>query len=193
MWKSVFPSSRDPIVYNNALQGFSNSQSVKGWQNEGIGSGSSVIEGQYNSSLLNVSQQDFSGFWGTINYIWTGGNEDGIHYDWDGNPKGLAPTAGIIPVGPGKVIKAAESTKKVVVIGEDMLGRVIPYAEKYGYKYFKPRSTNPANWMKNQVQWIRRQIKDPWTTIIDIGPKGSSPISKYYKKELEMILKWLKL
>ncbi|HLV70507.1 MAG TPA: RHS repeat-associated core domain-containing protein, partial [Xanthomarina sp.] len=208
-WKSIFPGSRDAIVYNNALQGFSNSQSVKGWQNEGIGS--SGFENMYNASksmdLAGPNIQsiipmmvesaggnpDFSGFWGTINYIWTGGNEDGIHYDWDGNPKGLAPTAGIIPVGPGKVIKAAESTKKVVVIGEDMLGRVIPYAEKYGYKYFKPRSTNPANWMKNQVQWIRRQIKDPWTTIIDIGPKGSSPISKYYKKELEMILKWLKL
>jgi len=42
MWKSVFPSSRDPIVYNNALQGFSNSQLVKGWQNEGIGSSGSL-------------------------------------------------------------------------------------------------------------------------------------------------------
>jgi len=47
VWKSVFPGSRDPIVYNNALQGFSNSQSVKGWQNEGIGS--SGVERMYNA------------------------------------------------------------------------------------------------------------------------------------------------
>src|SRR5690606_30247445 len=35
-WKSVFPGSRDAIVYNNALQGFSNSQQSKGWQNDGF-------------------------------------------------------------------------------------------------------------------------------------------------------------
>ena len=72
-----------------------------------------------------------------------------------------------------------------------MANRVIPYAQKIGAKWFKPRSTNAANWMRNQVQWIRRQLKDPNTTIIDVGPKGSVPTSKYYMKELEMIKKWL--
>ena len=97
------------------------------------------------------------------------------------------------PVGPEKIIKLAGNTKKVVVIGEDMVKRVIPYATKHGYKYFKPRGTNPLNWMRNQIQWIRRQIKYPGTTIIDFGPKGPIPTSKYYIKELNMIKKWLKL
>ena len=47
--------------------------------------------------------------------------------------------------------------------------------------------------MRNQVQWIRRQLKDPATTIIDIGPKGAAPTSKYYMKELQMLKKWLGL
>ncbi len=99
-----------------------------------------------------------------------------------------------LPIGPGgavKVIKQAKNVKKIIVIGEDMANRVIPYAQKIGAKWFKPRSTNAANWMRNQVQWIRRQLKDPNTTIIDVGPKGSVPTSKYYMKELEMIKKWL--
>jgi hypothetical protein len=45
--------------------------------------------------------------------------------------------------------------------------------------------------MRNQVQWIRRQIKGPNTTIIDIGPKGAKPVSPYYQKELDMLRKWL--
>lgn len=74
-----------------------------------------------------------------------------------------------------------------------MANRVIPYAQKIGAKWFQPRGTNPANWMRNQTQWIRRQLGDPGTTIIDIGPKGAAPASKYYMKELEMIQKWLGL
>jgi len=88
-----------------------------------------------------------------------------------------------------KGLKGISNPKKTVVIGEDMLNRVIPYAEKNGYKYFKPRGKNPANWMKNQKQWIYRQVKDPTTEIINIGPKGASPVSKYYKAELEAIKK----
>src|SRR5690606_8647402 len=42
-WKSIFPGSRDAIVYDNGRQGFSNSQQSKGWQNEGIGSKGSGI------------------------------------------------------------------------------------------------------------------------------------------------------
>ncbi len=88
---------------------------------------------------------------------------------------------------------AKESTlaSKTIVIGEDMLNRVIPFAEKNGFKYFKPRGTNPANWMKNQTKWIYRQIKDPTVRIIDIGSKELEATSKYYMKELEMLRKYL--
>ena len=46
---------------------------------------------------------------------------------------------------------------------------------------------NPANFMKNQKQWINRQVRDPQTEIINIGPKGAKPMSKYYKAELDAI------
>ena len=111
----------------------------------------------------------------------------------------FAPMQGVMPdyASPGgggvRVVKNVKNVKKVVVIGEDMANRVIPFAKKYGYKVFNPKSTNPANWMRNQVQWIRRQIKDPGTKIIDIGPKGVKPSSPYYKKELEMLQKWIGL
>jgi RHS repeat-associated protein len=90
-----------------------------------------------------------------------------------------------------KIAKESELAEKIVVIGEDMTNRVIPFAEKYGFKYFKPTGTNPKNWMRNQSQWIYRQIKDPTVRIIDIGAKGLEATSKYYKKELEMLNKYL--
>ena len=86
-------------------------------------------------------------------------------------------------------IKGLINPKKTVVIGEDMANRVIPFAEKNGYKYFKPRGKNPKNWINNQKQWINRQIRDSKTEIIDIGPKGSQPTSVYYKIELNEIKK----
>lgn len=99
---------------------------------------------------------------------------------------------GILDVGTGGSavgIKGLINPKKTVVIGEDMANRVIPFAEKNGYKYFKPRGKNPKNWINNQKQWINRQIRDSKTEIIDIGPKGSQPTSVYYKIELNEIKK----
>lgn len=102
---------------------------------------------------------------------------------------GMAPIPGI-----GRIVKGVTTIEKTVVIGENMAQRVIPYAEKYGFKYFQPRGTNPANWMKSQTQRIRRQIQDPGTRIIDIGPDPSRAVrSEYYLKELEMLRKYLGL
>lgn len=98
---------------------------------------------------------------------------------------------GLIKV--AKIVKESALAKKTVVIGEDMFNRVILFAEKNGFKYFKPRGTNPANWMKNQTKWIYRQIKDPSVRIIDIGSKEIEATSKYYKKEIEMIKKYLEI
>jgi hypothetical protein len=90
----------------------------------------------------------------------------------------------MVPIpGLGRIVKGVSTIEKTVVIGENMAQRVIPYAEKYGFKYFRPRGTNPASWMRNQVQWIRRQIQDPGTRIIDIGPDLSRAVrSEYYLK-----------
>ncbi|WP_445734766.1 hypothetical protein [Mariniflexile sp.] len=65
----------------------------------------------------------------------------------------------------------------------------ISFGKENGFKYYKPRCTNPVNWMKNQSQWIYRQIKDPTVRIIDIGAKSIEATSKYYLKELEMLKK----
>ncbi len=46
--------------------------------------------------------KDFRGSNGLIEYLWTGGNIDGVHYDFEGNPTGLAPITGTAPT-PGKV------------------------------------------------------------------------------------------
>ncbi len=101
---------------------------------------------------------------------------------------------GLLSGGAGavKTIKNIKNIKKIVVIGEDMPNRVIPYAKKMGYKYFTPRSTNKANYMRNQKQWIYRQLKDVHTEIKDIGPKGKEIISKYYRAEINAIKKFLK-
>ena len=111
--------------------------------------------------------------------------------DFKGIVNGTVPD---LPIGPGgavKVVKYAKTAKKIVVIGEKMTERVIPYAKKIGATWFKANGKNPAYYMRNQVQWIRRQIKDPFTTIIDIGPKGSKISSPWYQKEVNMIMKWL--
>lgn len=89
-----------------------------------------------------------------------------------------------------KIAKESSIIRKTVVIGEDMFGRVIPFAEKNGFNYFKPRGTNPANWMKNQTKWMYRQIKDPSVRIIDIGSKYIETTSKYYAKEIQMLQKF---
>jgi len=102
-----------------------------------------------------------------------------------------------LPFGPGgvvRVLKNVKNVRKIVVNGENMADNVIPYAKRIGATWFKPTSLNPANWMKNQANWIRKQIKDPYTQIIDIGRDiNRSQPSKYYLKDLEMIKKYLGL
>jgi len=75
MWKSVFPGSLDPIVYNNALQGFSNSQSVKGWQNEGIGSGG--LDAKFFALKLGYKEGVSAGIDSTIGFFESLGTKEG--------------------------------------------------------------------------------------------------------------------
>lgn len=54
-----------------------------------------------NNSNVKTTQtppkQDFSGTWGIIKYIWTGGNINGYSYNMDGEVIGVAPTMGLPP------------------------------------------------------------------------------------------------
>lgn len=66
--------------------------------------------GRSNSNLFadytTAPIKDFSGFWGTVSYIWNGGNVDGIKYNWVGEPIGISPIMGVAPdVGFAKIGK----------------------------------------------------------------------------------------
>lgn len=69
-------------------------------------SSKSLYENSYASNggddyLSSAPEQDFSGFWGGLKYVWTGGNVDGYTYNSKGEAIGLAPIMGIAP-SPGK-------------------------------------------------------------------------------------------
>jgi cytochrome oxidase Cu insertion factor (SCO1/SenC/PrrC family) len=47
--------------------------------------------------------------------------------------------------------------------------------------------------MRNQQQWIRRQLKDPNVRILDMGPDPKRPLkdrSKYYLEEMKYSKKY---
>jgi RHS repeat-associated protein len=73
------------------------------------------------------------------------------------------------------------SDKKPVVMGENVKGRIKPFAEQNGYDYYKPRNWN----MPNNRRWIKTKKKEG-REIIDIGidPRRKRR-SKAYKMESE--------
>jgi len=87
----------------------------------------------------------------------------------------------VIPYVPAGLSKARKA-KQCYVIGGNMQDRVIPFADKIGAKYFKPRSKNPANWLHNNKQWARK-IKREGHDVIDIGPDPAVPNRPYYNAE----------
>ena len=61
------------------------------------------------------SRAPYKGFGGTLGYLWTGGNENGIHYNWDGKPTGWAPITGIAPdISPAGKIQSAYTVYKAI-------------------------------------------------------------------------------
>jgi RHS repeat-associated protein len=104
------------------------------------------------------------------------------------DPLGL--TGNNLPEGV-QVVKDVENPRKTVLLGENMDQRVKPLAKENGYDVFKPRGKNPDNWMRNQQQWIRRQLKDPTVRILDYGPDPNRAIrSKYYLEEMKYVKKY---
>jgi RHS repeat-associated protein len=82
--------------------------------------------------------------------------------------------------------------REVIVIGEDMGGRVIPTAEENGASWYEPDPTAaPEDWMQNNKDWINQKMDDG-CTILDCGaapgrtnfPDATSP---YYQMELQQI------
>jgi hypothetical protein len=87
---------------------------------------------------------------------------------------------------------AANSGRRSVAIGEDMTNRVEPFAKNIGADTYKADPTAPREmWMKNNRDWIRKQMDDG-CTIYDCGPAPGrsnfpNPTSPYYQMELDEI------
>ena len=78
--------------------------------------------------------------------------------------------------------------QKGVLIGENMLQRVIPVAAEIGAKTYKPTSKIAANYLKNNARWIATQISKG-NRIFDIGMDVNRAASKYYAKEVQILTK----
>lgn len=84
---------------------------------------------------------------------------------------------------PGGKVKAGK-----VVIGETM-DRVIPMAKNLGADWYKATGTNAANFLRNNMQWLRRQMKKG-KEICDAGlDKLRKNRSPNYKAEKELLEK----
>jgi RHS repeat-associated protein len=80
---------------------------------------------------------------------------------------------------------AAESTDLApAVIGRDMAGRVIPYAEENGYVYYKgaPEGMNAAERLAHNEAQINQWMAEG-RQIIDIGPGNITTVSRAYNME----------
>jgi hypothetical protein len=92
----------------------------------------------------------------------------------------------------GKQASAVNEGRRSVAIGEDMTNRVEPFAEKIGADTYHADPTAPREmWMKNNRDWIRKQMDDG-CFIYDSGPAPGrsnfpNPTSPYYQMELEQI------
>jgi hypothetical protein len=86
-----------------------------------------------------------------------------------------------LPVGPGKPAGAGK-----VVIGETM-ERVVSYAKKAGGDWYKARGTNAANWIRNNLQWLNRQIRRG-KEVVDIGTDPNRALrSENYAAEKRLL------
>ncbi len=83
-------------------------------------------------------------------------------------------------------ITPAGKGKQGVVIGEKMIARVIPVAERIGAKYYKATETVAKNWIANNTRWIKEQIASG-KRIFDIGPESGRINSPYYQVEVDQL------
>jgi hypothetical protein len=73
-------------------------------------------------------------------------------------------------------VPVAEPSQAPVVIGEDMAGRVEPYARRIGGETYQPDPDLPmSDWENAQRAWILRQIADG-REIHDVGPAPGRPM-----------------
>jgi hypothetical protein len=121
------------------------------------------------ADLLKMTGLDF----GTLDLI-----ESAVNNDAQGVAFGAILFAANSATGPGKS----------VLIGENMTSRVIPVATEIGAKTYRPTSKIAENWLRNNARWIATQIYNG-NRIFDIGMDVNRAASKYYAKEVEILMK----
>ncbi len=97
------------------------------------------------------------------------------------------------------VAEDASAAERTVVMGRNMGGRVIPYAEKNGFDYYKgtpswiprglqrvaPKTLNRVDMWFNK-RWINNEM-NAGSKIIDIGEPPGMPPSDFYDMELDQV------
>ena len=89
------------------------------------------------------------------------------------------------------VFPATAAEDRVVVIGENMMGRVIPAGKSLGAKWYKPGAStgDAAKDLAANRAWIRQGMK-PGRIFVDVGPERGrasypKPTSPFYKMEVD--------
>jgi hypothetical protein len=118
---------------------------------------------------------------------WFGGGRQRTYDIGERTPEGRL--AGVGPGTPPKGFESSESKPKKIVIGENMSERVIPFAERIGADYYKPRATNKDNFIRNNKKWIQTQMRQG-KEIVDLGVDPQRSVrSPYYEMEVGAIKK----
>jgi hypothetical protein len=70
--------------------------------------------------------------------------------------------------------EATAASRAPVAVGEDMAGRVQPYADRVGAETYQPDPTSPeSDWVQNQTDWINK-VMDDGREIHDCGPSPNN-------------------
>jgi RHS repeat-associated protein len=151
---------------------------------------STAQSGNQISFTEGAPKQDFSGFWGGVNFFLNGGITDGYRYDYDGNAVGVAPAMGIAPTpGIGNLGNALKG-------GTTVLGKFPEYLQlgkKLNARTFSIPS-NIWNGMTSAQQWaanlkfLNRTIARGDKIILSNPVKNINNISGYLRRELDYLL-----
>ncbi|MDP2237042.1 MAG: RHS repeat-associated core domain-containing protein [Bacteroidales bacterium] len=148
-----------------------------------VGEGVVGVGGLLTAKFDEPQSQDFSGFWGAMNYFLTGGNIDGYHYNMNGIVTGFAPTMGAPPSFIGGQLRKGEQALK---LGKYLFNPTALHGVKKGVLSFaNPKNfshivgTNPDLMFKGGKIWLT-------------GTKNSGHFGKSYETGMT-ITEFLKL
>src|SRR3990167_9184196 len=157
--------------------------------------GGSFENGAMTSAMAQMFNDD--GVWDNIKAHYSGETSDDVKNNLAVCVNMTAPEAsalikaGVLTL--GMLSNAENDVVNSIVIGENMLDRVIPYAKQIGAEYYTPAEAPEAEWMTNNQNWINKMM-DLNYKIIDVGPEPGrvlypQPTSDFYKMELDEVSK----